>query len=533
MKKLIIALFILSAPFSLKAQTTLSGTVSDSTTTVSSATVILYNSLGELVESIQTVAGAYTFSNVTDGDYFISAKGDFVAYPNHMKTYYGQSPVWNTATSITVSGATPQTGLDILLIQVPNWSATGNTGYCNGFIHYGEINNRAGDPLPGVDIALEQIPGGIIKANTGTDGSGFFEVSKIPNGMTYKLKVDVPGLLMDSTYIVLVTNGDSALNLNFIVDTLPGTKGIYPINLAAPNTISGTISDSTTVASPVGVALFSFSQMAIVDSVLSLDGTYQFDNVVNGNYLIVAKAPRIQYPNHIVTYYGQAPHWANATVVTISNNIGLDNMDITLIQKPNWSGTANTGYCSGSLLYATGQRAGDPIPGVDIALEQIPGGIIKAGTDTDLSGVFEVSKIPNNTKYKLIVDYPGMDIISTDTVEILTGDTVMNLNFVMDTVPGTSGIYFVGETLTSVYSPLDVNYKQIRIYPNPSSGVFYLELTDKKQTVSVTNINGKVVYNKQITSNMARLDLTQQSKGIYFVEIKGNFGTEKHKVIVE
>ena len=205
--------------------------------------------------------------------------------------------------------------------------------------------------------------------------------------------------------------------------------------------ISGTISDSTGAAANVGVALFSFNNLSIVDTLLSLDGSYQFNNVDTGQYLVVARGNKLQYPNHIVTYYGQHTKWSAGTIITVQDTNNFPNTDIILIQKPDWSNSDNKGFCSGRIKIGQGLRAGDPIPGIDIALEQIPGGIIKASTTTDSTGLFKIEKIPDNTEYQLIVDIPGYPIDSTHTVKILNSDSVMNLDFVVDTDAGSEGIF--------------------------------------------------------------------------------------------
>ncbi len=68
---------------------------------------------------------------------------------------------------------------------------------------------------------------------------------------------------------------------------------------------------------------------------------------------------------------------------------------------------------------------------------------------------------------------------------------------------------------------LDVNEIDAitKIYPNPSNGLFTIQL-DKKAEVKVMNILGSVVYNQNL-SGKSKIDLSNQASGIYFLNIDG------------
>ncbi|MBW8049426.1 MAG: T9SS type A sorting domain-containing protein [Cytophagales bacterium] len=77
----------------------------------------------------------------------------------------------------------------------------------------------------------------------------------------------------------------------------------------------------------------------------------------------------------------------------------------------------------------------------------------------------------------------------------------------------------------------------VSIYPNPSSGVFFLR-TDLKNAnelnVSVLNILGGIVYSKeykQAQNNIYKIDLSNNPKGIYFVRISNDKFSVTKKVV--
>lgn len=65
-------------------------------------------------------------------------------------------------------------------------------------------------------------------------------------------------------------------------------------------------------------------------------------------------------------------------------------------------------------------------------------------------------------------------------------------------------------------------FKGLSIYPNPSSGVFNLAMSsfDEVVTAEVYNTLGEKVHQQSITETNNRLDLSNQAKGMYFVNLR-------------
>jgi len=120
----------------------------------------------------------------------------------------------------------------------------------------------------------------------------------------------------------------------------------------------------------------------------------------------------------------------------------------------------------------------------------------------------------------------------------------------------TSQSFAVSPTITSVYSVIgtDVNncvntatvslevgqcvgiqkYSgnvwEYGVYPNPNAGEFVIETS---ATISITILNalGQPVFSKQLTEGKNAIDLNNQAKGIYFVQLKNGSSTKIIKVI--
>ncbi len=77
---------------------------------------------------------------------------------------------------------------------------------------------------------------------------------------------------------------------------------------------------------------------------------------------------------------------------------------------------------------------------------------------------------------------------------------------------------------------------KIRIYPNPSTGVFYLNspILQRSSSVKVYDVNGRILLKQNITnaSGLIKLDLKHPEKGLYFVEVKSDKEFVVKKLII-
>ena len=80
------------------------------------------------------------------------------------------------------------------------------------------------------------------------------------------------------------------------------------------------------------------------------------------------------------------------------------------------------------------------------------------------------------------------------------------------------------------------DFKQsiFNIYPNPTNGVFIVELGEvAKYDVTVNNLLGQTVYTTSINHMKTTIDLSGFDKGVYTVELKNNLSTVTEKIIIE
>lgn len=72
----------------------------------------------------------------------------------------------------------------------------------------------------------------------------------------------------------------------------------------------------------------------------------------------------------------------------------------------------------------------------------------------------------------------------------------------------------------------------VKLFPNPTTGLFNLELNTASQ-VSITNILGQVILVEKVEDGTHTFNLQNQSKGLYFVKISQNNKQETIKIVVE
>lgn len=86
----------------------------------------------------------------------------------------------------------------------------------------------------------------------------------------------------------------------------------------------------------------------------------------------------------------------------------------------------------------------------------------------------------------------------------------------------------------SAISNINNNYSlDIKIFPNPSSGIIRIEANEMKQ-IEIINISGNIVKTININNlDIQNIDINNQAKGIYFLKVITANGTISKKIIIE
>lgn len=200
---------------------------------ISSGMLVLYQYFGEGsalgVDTLYLQDGNYEFSQVCPSShYFIK----IIPENNNsfLPTYYGDTPYWQEASIIS----TQQSSLSNMNIMVSSFAEMEpGTSQVKGHIYHAESR---GEPVKNVDVVLE-FDAADDKANylpVAYDRSneiGEWTMPNLPIG-NFRIKVEIPGLDMDTTYHVSIVADNSTVDgLNFYVDF---NTGIFIEHIGLP-----------------------------------------------------------------------------------------------------------------------------------------------------------------------------------------------------------------------------------------------------------------------------------------------------------
>jgi hypothetical protein len=171
---------------------------------------------------------------------------------------------------------------------------------------------------------------------------------------------------------------------------------------------------------------------------------------------------------------------------------------------------------------------GEPIPDIDITIDQSPGGTVSSAS-TDANGFFEFTGLNNNVTFVVRVDLPGYPNDSVYTFTVTPGDPALDsLNFYVDS----NSVFILPEGLVGV-NIISIKDFNINVVPNPTTDNFILEVNSTKNAtlkIVLTNSLGEVVLTTSPTINNGinkiDFDFNNQSPGVYFMSI--NDGSEHY-----
>lgn len=79
----------------------------------------------------------------------------------------------------------------------------------------------------------------------------------------------------------------------------------------------------------------------------------------------------------------------------------------------------------------------------------------------------------------------------------------------------------------------ELSANEIRLFPNPTSGILNIETGASSMTVEVFNAIGEVVFYQQVNAGTAKVDLSGKDNGVYFVKISTANGNVLRKVVLQ
>jgi len=269
------------------------------------------------------------------------------------------------------------------------------------------------------------------------DGQAFPSTTggTLPYNYSWSSGQTTPSLtaICPGTYTVNVkdANGCAASNQGTITT---GNSPIITGTVTAP--VSGTINSGWAYLVRYDTILH---KLLLIDSSAISAGRYTMNNSIGSKYLIYVIPDHTAYPNTVKTYAADTDQWTGAQVVMAACGT-KDTANIKVIEIAPPTGSASmSGYVFQGAGYVSRyngtvpiiQSPGDPVPGLDVNLEQHPGGIIEHQT-TDGTGFYHFTHVPKGS-FEVFVDVPGLGMVSQYSRTVATGTEMFpNLNYKID-----------------------------------------------------------------------------------------------------
>ena len=73
----------------------------------------------------------------------------------------------------------------------------------------------------------------------------------------------------------------------------------------------------------------------------------------------------------------------------------------------------------------------------------------------------------------------------------------------------------------------------VSVFPNPSTGIFTIEFSEKISAIEIYNTLGEKIYQSTITTLQSEINLSNKPKGIYFLRIIAEDKIHTQKLIIQ
>ena len=264
------------------------------------------------------------------------------------------------------------------------------------------------------------------------------------------------------------------------------------------------------------------------------DGLYQLDSLpYRDNYWLKIIPDRSEFPDYVPSYPTKDLRWdASDEIPGPLSDFCVDNVFNNIFPRkieeiPTGEFTIS-GNISGNYKNPTKMDGiNDPIPGLDVILDQIPPSRTVAITQTDSAGNYTFLNLPaslDSGKYVITIDVYGLP---TDTIHKinLTGD-VKGLDYCVDT---STQIHDVCESLNAKQN--DILFEDILLYPNPMDDKFSVSGIKEEFDVHVFGVQGKKVLTITNQTEGASIQVPNLKPGLYIVVIQTPTGKRTYKIM--
>ncbi len=323
---------------------------------------------GLWVESFNTTTNTWNGYAQTGADGFyemgrLRAGRHRVWVPNfttdYVLEYYDGVYDYDSATLIDIDYGETVSGIDFQL-------------ELGGKIH-GKVTGPDGTPLGNVRVHAQSLSTGGTNLSASTQTDGWYTIKGLPEG-TYRVYADASEFNYIREYYDNVYNMNSATAVS--VSEAETTEDIH-FQLEIGGTITGRVTD------PNGIGLSGLWVYAndystgdwVASQTTQSDGSYGFTGLAPGSYRILAAT---YYTPYIREYYDNAYSYVSASIINVSAEEVIENIDFNLERGGTISGTVR-------------DRFGNPIQNLWMTFYNDQSGEFMSGANTQNDGTYTVA----------------------------------------------------------------------------------------------------------------------------------------------
>jgi hypothetical protein len=189
--------------------------------------------------------------------------------------------------------------------------------------------------------------------------------------------------------------------------------------------------------------------------------------------------------------------------------VGFSQSALAQLQAGDYIGVFNAeGICTGMQLYAGNESAlAMPVNGNDITTKEVDGMI--------------------NQEFLNFRVYRDGQVYDVNAI----------YNSAMPNYDGLFNVNGLSQVIDFKFGPLSIEedpMSAVMIYPNPSTGIFNIDLQGFENTVKmeVLNSRGQLIYKNELNASH-QLDLTAQPQGVYFIRLINSTSVYLEKVVIK
>ncbi|MBN2892406.1 MAG: carboxypeptidase regulatory-like domain-containing protein [Bacteroidales bacterium] len=118
-----------------------------------------------------------------------------------------------------------------------------------------------------------------------------------------------------------------------------------------------------------------------------------------------------------------------------------------------------------------------------------------------------------------------------------SGDSIIYTIYASGYVTKTGKVLVDNDIIEVVYLSKFVSLndiiEELSVYPNPSTGLIYVKTNSNVGEITIFSVNGTIVKQIEIVSEVSEIDLSSQSEGVYFIKLSTEKGNVFKKLVLE